>query len=87
MAVGVTSSIMSPYKGDHTIDAAATVKHGEAVFTHGSPRSLAPGADRGTPVAIGSAGPGFSDRVVGARPQPTAGYMYRTYLCPAVPFC
>ena len=57
MAVGVTSSIVSPYKVDDTIDAAATVKHGEAVFTHGSPRSSAAGTDRGSPAAIGSASP------------------------------
>ena len=47
MAVGVTSSIVSPYKRDHAIDDAATVKNGEAVFTRGSPRSSAPGTDRG----------------------------------------
>ena len=41
MAVGVTSSIVSPYKRDDTIDAAATVKNGEDVFTHSSPRSSA----------------------------------------------
>ena len=46
MAVGLKSSIESPYKRDHSIDAAATVKHGEAVFTYGSPRSSAPGSDR-----------------------------------------
>ena len=57
MAVGVTSSIVSPYKRDHTIDDAATLKNGEAVFTHSSPRSSAPGTDRGTPAAIGSANP------------------------------
>ena len=69
MAVGVTSSIVSPYKRDDTIDAAATVKNGEAVFIRGSPRPSAPGTDRGTPAAIGSASPGHgaSDRVAGAR--------------------
>ena len=69
MAVGVTSSIVYPYKRDHTIDDAATVKNGEAVFTHSSPCSSASGTDRGTPAAIGSAGPGHgaSDRVAGAR--------------------
>ena len=41
MAVGLTSSIESPYKRDDSINAAATVKHGEAVFTYGSPRSSA----------------------------------------------
>ena len=46
MAVGLTSSIVSPYKRDDTIDAAATVKHWEAVFTYGSPRSSASGSDR-----------------------------------------
>ena len=46
VAVGLTSSIVSPYKRDDTFDAAATVKHGEAVFTYGSPRSSAPGSDR-----------------------------------------
>ena len=69
MAVGVTSLIVVPYKRDHTIDDVATVKNGEAVFTHGSPRSSAPGTDRGTPVAIRSRGPGHGalDRVTGAR--------------------
>ena len=57
MAVGVTSSIVYPYKRDHRIDDGATEKNGEAVFTHSSPRSSAPGTDRGTPAAIGSAGP------------------------------
>ena len=57
MAVGVMSSIVYPYKRDHTIDAADTVKNGEAVFTHGSPHSSVPGTDRGTPAAIGSTGP------------------------------
>ena len=52
MAVEVTSSIVCPYKGDDTIDAAATVKHGEAVFRRGSPRSLVPGIDRGTPAGL-----------------------------------
>ena len=37
MAVGLTSSIESRYKIDHSIDAAATVKHGEAVFTYALP--------------------------------------------------
>ena len=66
MAVDVTSSIVIPYIRDHTIDDAATVKNGEAVFTHSSPRSSAPGTDRGTPAAIGSASPGALDQVVGA---------------------
>ena len=68
MAVGATSSIVYTYKREHTIDAtAATVKNGEGVFTHGSPRSSAPGTDCGTPAAIGSASPGHgaSDRVAG----------------------
>ena len=46
MAVGLMSSIVSPYKRDDTIDAAAPVTHGEAVFTYGSPRSPALGSDR-----------------------------------------
>ena len=86
MAVGVTSSIVYPYKRDHTIDDAATVKNGEAVFTHSSPRSSAPGTDRGTPVAIGSAGP---TAAVTER-DPTAGLKgprTGTWMCPAVPFC
>ena len=57
MAVGVTSSIVLPYIREHTINDGATVKNGEAVFTHSSPRSSAPGTDRGTPAAIGSVGP------------------------------
>ena len=57
MAVGVSSLIVVPYRRDHKIGDVATVKNGEAVFTHSSPRSLAPGTDRGTPAAIGSAGP------------------------------
>ena len=69
MVVGVTSSIVVPYIRDHTIDDGATVKNGEAVFTHGSPRSSAPGTDRGTPAAIGSA----------------AGHLKRTYLYVLVP--
>ena len=63
MAVGVTSLIMFPYKREHTINDGATVKNGEAVFTHSSPRSSALGTDRGTPVAIGSRGHGASDWV------------------------
>ena len=66
VAVGVTSSIVFPYKRDHTIDDSATVKNGEAVFTHSSSRSSAPGTDRGTPAAIGLAGHGALDRVAGA---------------------
>ena len=56
----VTSLIALPYIREHTIDDSATVKHGEAVFTHSSPRSSAPGTDRGTPAAIGSTSPGAS---------------------------
>ena len=70
MAVGVTSSIVSPYKRDDTIDAAATVKNREAVFTHSCPRSSAPGTDRGTSSGDRvreSRGHGASDRVAGAR--------------------
>ena len=66
VAVGVTSSIVNPYKRDHTIDATATVKNGEAVFTYSSPCSSDPGMDRGTPAAIESRGHGASDRVAGA---------------------
>ena len=55
MAVGVTSSIVSPYKRDHAIDDAATVKNGEAVFIHSFSRSSSPGTNHGTPAAIGSA--------------------------------
>ena len=55
MAVGVTSLIVVPYIREHTIDNGATVKNGEAVFTHSSPCSSAPGTDRGTPAAIRSA--------------------------------
>ena len=45
VAVGLTSSIESPYKKGSLDRCAATVKHGEAVFTYGSPRSSAPGSD------------------------------------------
>ena len=61
MAVGVMSSIVSPYKRDDTIDDGATVKNGEAVFTHGSPHSSAPGTDRGTPAAIRYASPAVTE--------------------------
>ena len=54
MAVGVMSLIVFPYKREHAMNDGATVKNGEAVFTHSSPRSSAPGTDRGTPAAIGS---------------------------------
>ena len=57
MAVGVTSLIVFPYKREHTINDGATVKNGEALFTHSSPHSSAPGTDRWTPAAIESAGP------------------------------
>ena len=67
MAVGVTSLIVFPYKREHTINDGATVKNGEAVFTHSSPRSSAPGTDRGTPAAIGSAGPAVTELRTGSR--------------------
>ena len=53
----MTLLIAFPYIREQTINDSATVKNGEAVFTHSSPRSSAPGTDRGTPAAIGSAGP------------------------------
>ena len=83
VAVGVTSSIVSPYKRDDTIDDGATVKNGESVFTHGSPRSSAPETDRGTPTVIGSTSPAVPvkeprteswERAAGACPRPTAMY-------------
>ena len=43
---------MFPYIGEQTINDCATVKNGEAVFTLTSPRSSAPGTDRGTLAAI-----------------------------------
>ena len=67
MAVGVTSSIVIPYIREHTIDDSATVKNGEGVFTHSSPRSSAPGTDRGTPAAIGSAGPAVTELRTGSQ--------------------
>ena len=77
MAVGVTSLIVVPYIREHTIDDGSTVKNGEAVFRHSSPCSSAPGTDRGTPAAIGSAGPtvaelrtGSRERAGGARARP-----------------
>ena len=51
------SLIVFPYIREQTINATTTVKNGEGVFTHTSPRSSAPGTDRGTPAAIGSTGP------------------------------
>ena len=81
MAVGVTSLIVVPYKREHTINDGATVKNREAVFTHSSPRSSAPGGDRGTPVAIGSTGP----TAAVTRPRTTAGHLKRTYLYVLVP--
>ena len=53
----VTSLIAFQYIREQTINDSATVKNGEAVFTHSSSRSSAPGTDCGTPAAIGSAGP------------------------------
>ena len=78
MAVGVMSSIVDPYKRDHTIDDTATVKNGEAVFTHGSPRSSAPGTDRGTPAAIGSAGPAVT---VTKLRTPRLGLKGKVHIC------
>ena len=63
----MTSSIVVPYKREHTIDDSATMNNGEAVFTHSSPRSSTPGTDRGTPAAIGSGSHGASDRASRAR--------------------
>ena len=93
MAVGVTSSIVIPYIREHTIDDGATAKNGEAVFTHSTPRSSAPGASRGTPSAIGSASPAVTELRTGSRAHarnPTAelkGQRTGTLMCPAVPFC
>ena len=56
------SLIAFPYIREQTINDSATVKNGEAVFTHSSPHSSAPGTDRRTPAAIGSRGHGASDR-------------------------
>ena len=90
MAVGVTSSIVVPYNREHTTDDGATVENGEAVFTHSSPHSSAPGTDRGTPVAIG---PAVTELRTGLRAlarDPTAGLKGQrtdTLICPAVPFC
>ena len=72
VAVGVMSLIVDPYKRDHTIDDTATEKNGESVFTHGSPRSSAPGSDRGTPAAIGSASPAVTEHRTESR-QRAAG--------------
>ena len=70
VAVGVTSLIVVPYIREHTIDDGATVKNGEAVFTYSSPRSSAPGTDRGTPSAIGSASPAVTELRTGSRARP-----------------
>ena len=40
------SLIAFPYIREQTINDSDTVKNGEAVFTHSSPRSSAPGTDR-----------------------------------------
>ena len=53
----MTSLIVFPYIKEQTINDSATGKNGEGVFTHTSPRSSAPVTDRGTPAAVGSAGP------------------------------
>ena len=57
MAGLVTSLIVFPYIREQTISDTATVKNGEGVFTHTSPRSSAPVTVRGTPAEIGCAGP------------------------------
>ena len=72
----MTSLIVFPYIREHSINEAATVKNGEAVFTHSSPRSSAPGTDRGTPAAIGAAGPTTAV---------TARHLKRTYRYVLVP--
>ena len=69
MAVGVMSSIGFPYKREHTIDDSATVKNGEAVFTHSSPRSSAPGAASASSGDQVRESHGASDRVARATPR------------------
>ena len=84
MAVGVTSLIVFPYKREHTINDGATVKNGEGVFTHSSPRSSAPGTDRGTPAAIGvrvSHGHGHRASDRGGGREPKARAILPTYIC------
>ena len=66
-AVGVTSLIVVPYMREQKISVTATVKNGEGVFTHTSPRSSAPVTDRGTPAAIGSAGAVVTELRTGSR--------------------
>ena len=53
----MTSLIVVPYIREQTIYDTATTMNRGGVFTHTSPRSSALVNDRGTPVAIGSAGP------------------------------
>ena len=65
----MTSLIVFTYIREQAINDTATTKNREGVFTLTSPRSSAPGTDRGTPAAIGSRGrgQGASDRVVPSR--------------------
>ena len=90
----MTSLIAFPYIREQTINDTATVKNEEGVFTHSSPRSSAPRTNRGTPAAIGSAGPtgavtelrtGSRVRAAGVRPQPMAGHLTITYRYVIVP--
>ena len=67
VAVGVTSLIAFPYKREHMIDDSARVKNGKAAFTNSSPRSSAPGTDRRTLAAFGSASPTVPELRTGSR--------------------
>ena len=82
----VTSVIVVPYIREQTITDIATVKNGEGVFILTSPRSSAPVTDRGTPAAIGSAGPAgaVTELRTGSRVR-RAVLLKRTYIYVHVP--
>ena len=76
----MTSLIAFPYIREQTINDSATVKNGEAVFTHSSPRSSAQGTDRGTPAAIRSA---VTELQAGSRARAHLKRTYRYVLVPS----
>ena len=76
-----------PYIREQTINDSATVKNGEGVFTHNSPRSSAYVTDRGTPAAIWSAGPAATVKELrtGLQARAMAGHLTITYRYVIVP--
>ena len=81
------SLIIFSYIREETISDIATVKNGEGVFTHTSPRSSAPVNDRGIPTAIVSVGPAVTELRTGSRAlaRPMAGHLKGTYRYVPVP--